>query len=264
MSDDILRQEIDSIEYFTIASTGESGMSQRGLSRLCGIQLRAIQNMLENLTKNTAPQWLQKLVGSDLYLTKKTTVKGGETTPIKANVCWGILRYYERKGKPEAAIALDAIGAIGINSFIQAKTGWLPEQYQSSRKQRQEVSRILETPQPWTRVFEAEFEEHLARITKLHKKHIRNGIYYWELVYNWMTPEERGKLDVVNPVLPNGRRRHKIHQMLDETTKQRLSPHITSVLTLMQSANTIAELRRLIQRRYGVDQPNLFDGWNLQ
>ncbi|MEH2200488.1 hypothetical protein [Nostoc sp.] len=36
------------------------------------------------------------------------------------------------------------------------------------------------------------------------------------------------------------------------------------VLVLMQSANTIAELRRLIQRRYGVDQPNLFDGWNLQ
>ncbi|MCC5618789.1 hypothetical protein LC605_27620 [Nostoc sp. CHAB 5836] len=52
--------------------------------------------------------------------------------------------------------------------------------------------------------------------------------------------------------------------MLDEATKQRLSPHITSVLTLMQSANTIAELRRLIQRRYGVDQPNLFDGWNLE
>ncbi|MBD6620909.1 hypothetical protein FNW02_35575 [Komarekiella sp. 'clone 1'] len=263
MSDDILRQEIDGIEYFTVASTGESGMSQRGLSRLCGVRHRAIQNMLENLANKTAPQWLQILVGSELYLANKTTVKGGETNPIKANVCWGILRYYERNGKPEAAKALDAIGAIGINSFIQAKTGWLPEQYQSSHKQRQEVSRILETPQPWTRVFEAEFEEHLARITKLHKKHIRNGLYYWELVYTWMTPEERAKLDIVNPVLPNGRRRHKIHQMLDETTKERLSPHVTSVLTLMQSANTIAELRRLIQRRYGVDQPNLFDGWNL-
>jgi hypothetical protein len=28
MSDDILRQEIDGVGYFTIASTGESGMSQ--------------------------------------------------------------------------------------------------------------------------------------------------------------------------------------------------------------------------------------------
>jgi hypothetical protein len=35
------------------------------------MQLRAIQNILENLTKNTDIQWLQKLVGNDLYLTKK-------------------------------------------------------------------------------------------------------------------------------------------------------------------------------------------------
>jgi hypothetical protein len=263
MSDDILRQEIDGIEYFTITSTGESGMSQRGLSRLCGMQLRAIQNILENLTKNTAPQWLQNLVGSDLYLTKKTAVKGGQTTPIKANICWGILRYYERKGKLEAAIALDAIGAIGINSFIQAQTGWLPDQYQSSRKQRQEVSRILATPQPWTRMFESEFEENLARITKLHKTHIRNGKFYWELVYNWVTPEEKAQLDIVNPVLTNGRRRYKIHQMLSDETKQRLTPHVTSILILMKSANSVPELRRLVQRQYGVDQPNLFDGWQI-
>ncbi|MEA5505956.1 hypothetical protein VB735_23125 [Halotia wernerae UHCC 0503] len=62
MSDDILRQEIDGIEYFTVASTGESGMSQRGLSRLCGMQLRAIQNILENLTnKKASGQLFQKL-----------------------------------------------------------------------------------------------------------------------------------------------------------------------------------------------------------
>jgi len=142
MSDNILRQEIDGVEYFTIASTGESGMSQRGLSRLCGVGLRAVQNLLNNLTKKTAPHWLQSLVESDLYLTKKTAVRGGKTTPIKAQVCWGILRYYERKGRSEAARALDVIGAIGINSFIQAKTGWLPAQYQSSSKQRQELSRM--------------------------------------------------------------------------------------------------------------------------
>ncbi|MBW4617724.1 MAG: P63C domain-containing protein [Desmonostoc vinosum HA7617-LM4] len=263
MSDDILRQEIDGIEYFTVAATGESGMSQRGLSRLCGVRLSTVQNILENLTENKAPEWLQKLVGSDLYLTEKISVKGGETRPIRAIVCWGILRLYERRGKLEAIVALDAIGAIGINSFIQAKTGWLPEQYQSSRKQRQEVSRILETPQPWTRMFENEFEENLARITKLHKKNIRNGKMYWEFIYSWMTPEEKVKLDIVNPALPNGRRKYKIHQMLDNQTKERLSPHVTSVLILMKSANSVDELRRLVGRQYGVDQPNLFDGWNL-
>ncbi|MCC5654626.1 MAG: P63C domain-containing protein [Nostoc sp.] len=263
MSDNILRQEIDGIEYFTVASTGESGMSQRGLSRLCGVRLSTVQNILENLTENKAPLWLQNLAEGGLYLTDKTSVKGGEIKAIKANICWGILRYYERKGKLEATKALDAIGAIGINSFIQAQTGWLPEQYQSSRKQRQEVSRILATPQPWTRMFESEFEENLARITKLHKRHIRNGRAYWEFIYNWMTPEEKAKLDIVNPVLTNGRRKHKIHQMLSSETKQRLTPHVTSILILMKSANSVPELRRLVQRQYGVDQPNLFDGWQI-
>ena len=264
MSSDILRQEIDGVEYFTIASTGESGMSQRGLSRLCGVRLSTVQNLLKNLTENKAPLWLQNLVGSDLYLTDSTTVKGGETTPVKALVCWGILRYYERKGRLQASRALDAIGAIGINSFIQAKTGWLPQQYQSSRQQRQELSRILETPQPWTKMFEVEFEENLARLSKLHKKHIKNGKYYWEFIYQWMTPEEKVKLDLVNPVLTNGRRKYKIHPLLNEETKQRLTPHITSVLVLMKSANSVAELRRLVQRQYGVDQPNLFDGWKFE
>ena len=112
-------------------------------------------------------------------------------------------------------------------------------------------------------MFESEFEENLARITKLHKRHIRNGRAYWEFIYNWMTPEEKAKLDIVNPVLTNGRRKHKIHQMLSSQTKQRLTPHVTSILILMKSANSVPELRRLVQRQYGVDQPNLFDGWQI-
>jgi hypothetical protein len=32
--------------------------------------------------------------------------------------------------------------------------------------------------------------------------------------------------------------------------------HVTSVLILMKSANSVAELRRLVQRQYGIDQPN--------
>ena len=74
----------------------------------------------------------------------------------------------------------------------------------------------------------------------------------------------KAKLDIVNPVLENGRRKYKIHQMLSYETKQRLSPHVTSVLILMKSANSLAELRRLVQRQYGVDQPNLFDGWDVK
>ncbi|WP_375506036.1 hypothetical protein [uncultured Nostoc sp.] len=64
--------------------------------------------------------------------------------------------------------------------------------------------------------------------------------------------------------MSQGRRKYKIHQMLSHETKERLSPHVTSVLILMKSANSVAELRRLVQRQYGVDQPNLFDGWDVK
>lgn len=78
-----------------------------------------------------------------------------------------------------------------------------------------------------------------------------------------MSSEEKSKLDQVNPVLEHGRRKYKIHQMLSDQTKQRLTPHVTSVLILMKSANSVSELRRLVQRQYGVDPPNLFDAWNI-
>lgn len=95
MSDNILRQEIDGIEYFTVASTGESGMSQRGLSRLCGVRLSTVQNILENLTENKAPLWLQNLAEGGLYLTDKTSFKGGEIKAIKASDCTATVFIYD-------------------------------------------------------------------------------------------------------------------------------------------------------------------------
>ncbi|MBE9038701.1 P63C domain-containing protein [aff. Roholtiella sp. LEGE 12411] len=164
------------------------------------------------------------------------------------------------RGNEKAAILLAACGTETLERRFDRAFN-----KQVSEKERDDklTSRILNAPQPWTRMFEAEFESHLARITKLHKKNIRNGLYYWEFIYSWMTPEEKAKLDVVNPALPNGRRKHKIHQMLSDQTKKRLTPHVTSILILMKSANSVPELRRLVQRQYGVDQPNLFDGWQI-
>jgi hypothetical protein len=164
------------------------------------------------------------------------------------------------RGNEKAAILLAACGTETLERrFDRAFNKQRAEQERDDRL----TSRILNAPQAWTRMFEREFEEHLARISKLHKRHIRNGLYYWEFIYEWMTAEEKAKLDIVNPVLTNGRRKYKIHQMLSSQTKERLTPHVTSILILMKSANSVDELRRLVSRQYGIDQPNLFDGWNF-
>ncbi|MGF2037486.1 MAG: hypothetical protein RMZ43_019570 [Nostoc sp. CmiVER01] len=66
------------------------------------------------------------------------------------------------------------------------------------------------------------------------------------------------------PFFQMGFMKYKIHQMLSHETKQKLSTHVTSVLILMKSANSVIELRRLVQRQYGVEQLNLFDGWDVK
>jgi len=181
-----------------------------------------------------------------------------DTIPLKnVRIIW---RYFDKQGNPEAQKLIDALSEDSLISRFEQVWG----ESRPVEQRRVDDCRILDTPRPWTRMFETEFESNLARITKLHKKNIRNGLYYWEFIYGWMTPEEKAKLDIVNPALLNGRRKYKIHQMLEEGTKQRLSPHVTSILILMKSANSVAELRRLVQRQYGVDQPNLFDGWNVK
>lgn len=121
-------------------------------------------------------------------------------------------------------------------------------------------SRLLDIPKPGTAVFESWFEGEIERITGLHKNDIRNGKFYWEFVYAWLTEEEKSALNRMNPVLPSGRRRFKIHDCLTAETKSRLIPLQYKLAGKIESCNSVYELRRMIGRVEGIDQPNLFDG----
>ena len=243
-----------------IVETKEYRMSQNQILSTIGIN----RNWLITLPFK-APKIYRNLVEQGLNhvtLFAEYTVNGvgtrAETISVKdARIIW---RYFDTKGNTQARRLIDALSEDSLISRFEQVWG----ESRTIEQRRIDDSRILDTPRPWTKLFETEFEENLARISKLHKKHIQNGKYYWEFVYNWMTSEEKAKLDIVNPILPNGRRKYKIHQMLSKETKERLSPHVISVLVLMKSANSVAELRRLVQRQYGIDQPNLFDGWNVE
>jgi hypothetical protein len=208
-------------------------------------------------------KWLKSLVEIDLHLRHEIKKRGKLIKPISAKFASKFISLVARYLKTDEAFdTLDAIGEIGLTSYIQGETGWLPKGHQSSHESRQRVNCILETPEPWSLMFEKEFEEHLSRITKLHKRDIRNGLFYWEFIYNWLNGSERAKLEQINPVLPGGRRKHKIHNCIEQATKDRLRGHVLAIFNLMQSANTVRELRRMVQRRYGVDQGDLFDRWD--
>lgn len=121
-------------------------------------------------------------------------------------------------------------------------------------------SRTLEIPEPGTPIFEAWFEKEIERITGLHKNDIRNGRFYWEFVYRFLTPDERSHIERINPPCINGRRKYKIHDCLTAGTKARLIPLQYKLAGKIESCNTVHELRRMFDRMDGIEQPNLFDG----
>jgi hypothetical protein len=258
----VLRVQENGVEYFTVVATGESGISITGLSQLSEIPRKTLGGWLENLGEGKLVKGLEALLGKDLYLGEEIKKRGGTVKAVKAEYAYEVLEFaaYER-GSQVARKVLKACGVIGLNSFIQGKTNWLPNEYQSSHESRDAINCILDAPEPWSQMFEQRFEKNLERISGLHKCDIRNASLYWEFIYHWLTTEERIKLDAINPVLQNGRRKYKIHACIEQATKDRLRSHIQAVLILMESANSVSELRRLLQRREGFDQGDLFDGW---
>ncbi|QFS52585.1 P63C domain-containing protein [Nostoc sphaeroides] len=243
-----------------IIETEEYRMSQNHILETIGINknwLSRLQFSLPRVNKTLIEQGLNHVTVHAEYTVKNTVTRAVTWSLKDVRIIW---RYFDKQGNHQAAKLVDALAEDSLISRFNQVWG----KQHTVEQRRIDDCRILSTPCPWTKMFETEFEENLARISKLHKKHIKNGLYYWEFIYSWMTSEEKAKLDIVNPVLENGRRKYKIHQMLSYETKQRLSPHVTSVLILMKSANSVAELRRLVQRQYGVDQPNLFDGWDVK
>ena len=44
----ITRVERNGVEFFTIDATGESGMSESGLARLCGVAPQTVNELLQN------------------------------------------------------------------------------------------------------------------------------------------------------------------------------------------------------------------------
>ena len=64
----ILRYEENGIEFFTVESTGESGISHRGLAILCGVSHWTINDLVKNLEAKKALKRLEAFVDKDLHL----------------------------------------------------------------------------------------------------------------------------------------------------------------------------------------------------
>ncbi|AVH67048.1 phage antirepressor KilAC domain-containing protein [Nostoc sp. 'Peltigera membranacea cyanobiont' N6] len=115
----------DGVQYFTVASTGESGMSQSGLARACGVDEKSIRKLIETVRTKSPSPILESFTGKYLEdLVVRHDVKYHNATILKDVFCAAVLSHYAQQGRTEAAVSLGAFAAIGIRVYIQQITGW--------------------------------------------------------------------------------------------------------------------------------------------
>jgi hypothetical protein len=123
----------DDVEFFTIDATGESGMSETGLARLCGVSRQAVM-------KATREMGVTKNQNSDLKSTPSqySRVQPKGLTPeergyishfsfLSASVCADVIEHYaidSRHKTEEALFAYRKFAKQGINTWIQQITEW--------------------------------------------------------------------------------------------------------------------------------------------
>jgi hypothetical protein len=185
----VLRTERDGVEFFTVAATGESGMSQTGLARACGVSRQALikiesalvtksfsKGLKQSASKGLNPvtktspkalkpsvskgfnpvtkapsEWLQPFVGKDLNLSGSYEKNGGAVKVYTAEFCAAVIKHYAYSGSKVAQAFDSSLGVIGLTSYIQSQTGWLPEEFKAAPKEHDKLDRFLSLAMEWDR-----------------------------------------------------------------------------------------------------------------
>jgi hypothetical protein len=248
-NNDIIRTEKDGIEFFTVVATGESAISERGLSRMSGVPQKTLNRWLCDLSHVGVPIWLKPLAAIDLRLSHEIKKHGKTIKPINSRAAWKFLMLVAKNLKTlESLDSIDAIGEIGINSFIQGVTGWLPEKYQSNPEAR---NRILNQKQKKTHpLFGDENMNKVANFLKVGRSHPKLANWMWAYIYCTFSQEEICKLNSRNPVQPNGHRKDCVYEWLDENSTQKHKEHFDKVLTLVQISTSEQEFANMFNRMF--------------
>lgn len=137
---EIIRKQEEGVEFYTVALTGQSGMSESGLSVLAGVSRQALSQLEDTLASRTPSETLKPFVGQILTLAiSDPTIESkpaGNLKIYKSSYCAAVLKHYsdrEREQKLEnrtATYSLIKFAEKGIDTWIQDFTGW--RQWQDS------------------------------------------------------------------------------------------------------------------------------------
>ena len=129
----ITRVIVDGIEFFTVDDTGESGMSESGLARLCGVSTPAVIEILRNWAKTSDTEKSLETSHTKSFRfklqAKDKTSRGhnSELVFIRAAACAKVIEYYafeSRRKTEEAMFAYRKFASTGVTAWIQEITQW--------------------------------------------------------------------------------------------------------------------------------------------
>ncbi len=180
----ILRREENNVEFFTIQATGESGMSQSGLARLCGVKPHTVNQLLKSVITSSCPDFLKPLQCEELTLITSVH-EFKNVTIIKDSVCARILEWYafeSQRPTEKARQAFRQFAAMGIRVWIQSLTGWqnsvrlpIPETTSSqSVPQSPKQPQALEDPEISPLIKQINALQHQLKIALKHRHAIHN------------------------------------------------------------------------------------------
>lgn len=125
---EIIRKEEDGVEFYTVALTGQSGMSQSGLAVLTGVSQQALSQLEDTLTSKAPSESLEPFVGKVFTLTiDDPKIDGrsvGNLKVYRSSYCAAVLKHYASRNNQTALFSLLKFAERGIDSWIQDITGW--------------------------------------------------------------------------------------------------------------------------------------------
>lgn len=116
------------LEFYTVALTGQSGMSQSGLAVLAGVDQSTLSRLETTLMREAPSETLKPFQGKPLTLMIDVPKIDGKLVGnlkiYKSSYCAAVLKHYAEQGRQTAVFSLIKFAEKGIDSWIQDITGW--------------------------------------------------------------------------------------------------------------------------------------------
>lgn len=130
------------VDFWSRKSDGACGISVRGVSRMSGVFESTILGCLASIDKGWTVEFgwnsLERFEGESWNL-----FNDEQTKAVKSQVACAIIAHYALDGLEKARDSILLISEVGLDSYIQGITGWLVDDYQSTKASRTRIDRLF-------------------------------------------------------------------------------------------------------------------------